>query len=103
VKVFKVDGEFYLAEQGEGVLMNAMPLDTDNIMSRVCKQDFVQYLCTENMNELLQVEVGAHSAVTSRLLTEEEGIVFDTLMSQFDLAKGKAIKAVENKYFRANF
>lgn len=61
--------------------------------------DFANFLKAEAIGNLIEMNVGKGRNVIEQSLTDEQSIVFDTLLAQYGLAEERAMGDMINNYF----
>lgn len=102
-QIVVVAGERYVAEVVEGGIKDALFVG-GGLNSQLTPKQVAEYVQEENLGELVTVEFNdVGTAVSKRALKPEENIMFQTASFQMELAKVKAIKALENTFFGTAF
>lgn len=95
VMVFGIGQLAYLGKRKDNIIVGRMISD----IGRVDQDSFAEYLKDKNVDELLQVEVGASTDVTFRKLTRRESIDFDTVKREWSEAVDMAESEIVNQVF----
>lgn len=96
MKIFTMNGNSYLGKKEDNTI-TGMPLRSGN--GQVTSSVFAEYLKQKQIDQLVEVELGNQSDVTSRKLTKLEKLALNAVKAEFNLAKDMAEDWLINKVF----
>jgi hypothetical protein len=98
LKVVKIDGDVFVGILDDAELKNAMQLSY-GLTAPLTKDVIGKYLTQANLAELLTINFGVTTSVSSRELNDEEVVLFDQATLMFARAEKFALKRLINKEF----
>jgi hypothetical protein len=98
LKVVKVDGEVYVGALSETTLDDAMQLSY-GLTAPLTKDVIGKYLTQQNLVQLITIDFGVQSAVSSRCFNDDEAVIIEQAQYMMRQAEKFALKRLVNKEF----